>query len=72
MKRWQNILIQFTASTAQIANLWLPLVAEEHKGVVAAVLGTVQLGAAVIAHGYNPDGTPASLAYVKPEEPKKQ
>ncbi len=68
MKRWHNILIQFSASAGQIANIWFPFVAEEHRPIVTAVLGTVQLGTAIIAHSFNPDGTPAEKPFVKPAE----
>jgi len=61
MPRWLNILIQFLAVGAQVA---APYIVDPHSTMVFhSVLGGIQAGTAVLAHNFNPDGSPAVVPY---------
>jgi len=62
MKRWVNILAQ---AAGVIGQLVIPAFVANPKSAAkyAAIIAAVQGIAAIIAHNYNPDGTPAALPY---------
>lgn len=70
MKRWISITLQILASIGQIVNLVEPWLDAEQKTAVAAGLGIAQVIVNAIAHGSNPDGTPAEIAW-QPPKPSK-
>lgn len=63
MKRWFNTVFQGIATGAQIVNLYSPFLPPRYQTILAGVLAATQGGVAVVAHKYNPDGTPAALPY---------
>ena len=65
MKRFTNILIQSTASAAQVINIFTPVLSDKNKIYATGILSIAQGVTAIIAHNSNPDGTPASVGYVK-------
>ncbi len=66
MNRWLNIIIQVCGFTAQVV---LPtFVFNPHTqaiayGSTAAVAAAAQAIAGIVAHSFNPDGTPSTTAY---------
>jgi hypothetical protein len=65
MKRWFNLAVQIVGTAGQVFNLVGGLIPPHHQLVVAMVLGAFQAVVGVVNHNYNPDGTPASVAYQK-------
>lgn len=63
MKRWWNVVFQTVASVTQLANLYSPFLPPKIQGTVTGILTLAQGTVGVIAHQYNPDGTPAALPY---------
>lgn len=61
-----TIIIQILLALVQIGNYLTNVVSDKWKPVVMGVIALCQILQARLAHGYNPDGTPASVAYVKP------
>jgi len=68
MTKFINILTQTFLGLGQITNLIYPILGEKQKGYVAVGLGVAQVVVSAVAHAYNPDGTPANVAYTKPEK----
>lgn len=66
MRRWVSVLLQTLASTGQIVNLVEPWLTGEQKAMVATGIGIAQIVVNAIAHGSNPDGTPAQIAWTPP------
>lgn len=70
MKRWQNILVQVLGTIASTGSVAAQLSGNGMFGggkttaIIVAVSSLAQALAANIAHGSNPDGTPATTAYV--------
>lgn len=64
MKLSTNVIFQFVALAAQLANQALPLVPPNAQKYVLAALTAAQALASIRAHFSNPDGTPAQVAYV--------
>lgn len=64
-----NILFQVAAVLVQGANMLTSLTPPKYQGVVFLLVGIAQVLVAYRAHYFNPDGTPSTVAYVKP--PKK-
>ena len=58
-------MIQFLATAVQGANFLLPVVPEKYKVWVAFTAGLAQAASGLIAHYFNPDGTPAKVAYLE-------
>jgi len=67
MKRSWNTIFQIIATSSQVLNLYAPIIPPKYVGLTAAILSAVQGTAAVIAHSFNPDGTPAETKYVPPQ-----
>src|SRR5215472_11553011 len=65
MKRSTNVIIQILALMVQILNYATGIVAENARPWIGLSILLIQGIAAVIASNYNPDGTPASVAYKK-------
>jgi len=65
VKLWVNILLQVVGTLGQSVNLFTSLVPDKYKGFVMLGFTLAQGTVAIIAHQYNPDGTPASVAYKK-------
>ena len=59
-----HLSIQTVAMILQILNALLGVVPDKYKPIVAGMIAAIQLIAGRIAHNSNPDGTPASVAYV--------
>lgn len=70
MTRWFNFILQVCGFASQVV---LPtFVFNPHTqaiayGATAATVAAIQAVAALTAHSYNPDGTPATTAYVPPK-----
>jgi len=71
MKRWVSVLLQIVGGLGQIANVFVPILSERQKIYVAGSIGVGQLIVNAIAHGSNPDGTPAEVAW-QPDVPNPQ
>lgn len=67
MKRSTHIFIQLVALIAQFANLDLSSYPHTAQLTIGLVLALAQAVVAWYNHNFNPDGTPATVAY----EPKK-
>jgi hypothetical protein len=65
MKRWFNLAVQIVGTAGQVFNVVGGLIPPQYQLVVATVLGAFQAVVGVVSHNYNPDGTPASVAYQK-------
>ena len=65
MPRWVNIALQVLAVIGQLENGYGELLPGEHRTFIAIALGVGQIIVSAIAHAYNPDGTPAAVAYTK-------
>src|SRR5581483_2972708 len=63
MKRTTNVVIQILALIAQVLNLATGMAGEKARPWIGLSILLVQGVAAVIASNYNPDGTPATVAY---------
>jgi hypothetical protein len=63
-----NIVVQVLAVALQVGNYILPVVPASTKPTISAILGIIQLIIGVVAHGFNPDGSPATLPYAKSGE----
>jgi len=70
MKRWQNLLIQLVGLVGQAGNIYAGIVPAKYQPLVALGLTVAQGISAWYAHNYNPDGTPASTAFVKTSDSK--
>lgn len=68
MKRFWNILFQVGAVGTQLLNLYVPFIPPKYVGMITGILTTAQGTAAVVAHNYNPDGTPAEVPYSPPSK----
>jgi hypothetical protein len=66
MKAWMNILFQVCSFVISATTLITNAVPDKYKSVVVLVVSLAQAFVAWYAHQYNPDGTPAAVAYVKP------
>jgi len=69
MRRWLSVTLQIVGSAGQIINILEPVLKPEQKLYVAAAIGLAQVAVNAIAHGSNPDGTPAEVAWKPPEPP---
>ena len=63
MNSFWNKFIQTSVTITQVVNITAPIVPDKYKPVAAGVLGILQGITAIVAHNYNPDGTPAKVAY---------
>ncbi len=65
MKKWQNYLIQGLALAGQVGNF--ALANQWGSGntpeLIAAGIAAIQMYVGILAHNYNPDGTPAAAPY---------
>lgn len=66
MPRWFNAVFQVVALIGQVANYVSPWVPAKYHATITAVLSTAQGIVAVIAHNWNPDGTPSTTPYKPP------
>lgn len=66
MTRSLNISIQILLLLGQVLNMLLPTLHPEHRIYATVGIAFVQGIAAILAHSYNPDGTPAKVAYDPP------
>lgn len=64
MPRWVNIFAQVVGTVGQGLNVFGGYIPPKYQGFVALGLGLAQTVVAGIAHGYNTDGTPQSVAFV--------
>ena len=69
MKRWISVTLQIVAGIGQVVNIFAPIMTERQKIITAGAIGVGQLVVNAIAHGSNPDGTPAEVAWKPPEPP---
>lgn len=65
MTRWLNLIFQGAAFAGQVI---IPTFVHNpaREATFAGVLAAIQAAVAVIAHGYNPDGTPATQPFQPP------
>ena len=65
MKLRTSVILQGLGVALQAANLAQPWIHNpKSQATLAAVVGGLQGIAALVAHFSNPDGTPASVAYI--------
>lgn len=64
MTTTHTIIIQVLLSLIQLGNLATNTVPDKWKPVVLGVIALAQILQAKLAHKFNPDGTPASVAFV--------
>lgn len=64
MKRWWNIVLQVAATTGQLAQLYHPFIPPQYAIPIQLGVSVLQGTVGVIAHNFNPDGTPAVLPFV--------
>ena len=67
MPRWLNILIQVSATIAQVWQITSEAITWEDAQKIGAAIAALQVVVAALAHSYNPDGTPAAVAYTPPK-----
>ena len=65
MKRWWNVAFQVAATAGQLAQVYSPFIPPPYAGMVQAGVTVLQATVAIIAHNFNPDGTPALAPYIK-------
>jgi hypothetical protein len=65
MKLSLNMIVQVVALVLQIYNQYWRMIPTGWQPLAALIVGVVQAASALLAHFSNPDGTPASTAYVK-------
>lgn len=66
MTTTHTIIIQVLLGLVQMGNLATDIVPDKWKPVVLGVVALAQILQAKLAHKFNPDGTPASVSYIKP------
>jgi hypothetical protein len=66
MPRWVSILAQTLGFVVQGVNQFGGFIPPEYHLPIALAVGAAQGVMGIIAHSFNPDGTPATLPYVKP------
>lgn len=59
----QTIIIQVLLGLVQLGNVLTNVVPDKWKPVVLGIVALAQIVQAKIAHNFNPDGTPAKVAY---------
>lgn len=64
MKRWLNIAIQVAATAGQLAQLYHPFLPPQIAIPIQLGTSILQGTVGVLAHNFNPDGTPAQLPFV--------
>jgi len=69
MSRTFTIVYQVVLTLIQLGNLASVYVPDDKKPLVAGILSILQGVQAALAHDFNADGTPASVAYVKAKAP---
>lgn len=62
-----TVVVQSVAIVGQTVVPDLP-VAEETRALIHSIIAALQGVAAVVAHNFNPDGTPVQVAYRKPSD----
>jgi hypothetical protein len=67
MKVLTHVILQGLALAAQYGNLATNVVPVKYKPLVTVGITAAQGILAWYNHYYNPDGTPAAVAYVKPQ-----
>ena len=65
MKLSWNLLFQGLALVVQYGNQATSIIPPKYQSVVALAVGLAQAAVAWKAHNSNPDGSPATTAYVK-------
>lgn len=60
----QSTVLQTLGTAIQIANAVSPSLSIKQQGTIAVVVGVMQIIVNRMAHKSNPDGTPATVAYV--------
>lgn len=66
MNRPTNIIVQIASIAVQGFNMWGGFIPPKYQLAVGTVIGAVQAVASLVAHNYNPDGTPATIPYDPP------
>ena len=66
--RYLNAIIQAGALAAQVAAATTPAL-KEHATAIQGTAAAIQAVAAMWGHSVNPDGTPASVSYMKDPRP---
>jgi hypothetical protein len=60
-----NLVLQTLGGILQFINMFGTAIPAKYQSYVAAVVTAIQALLAIVAHFNNPDGTPATVAYVK-------
>jgi hypothetical protein len=66
MTRVFTIVFQVLGLVVQLGSALTNIVPDKYKLLFGTVIGAIQAIQAAVAHNYNPDGTPATVAYVPP------
>jgi hypothetical protein len=65
MPKWLGIVVQLLLLGGQFENLLGGMVPADSKWIIMGILGALQVVAHAIQSHYNPDGSPAAVAYQK-------
>lgn len=63
MPRWLNIVFQITALAGQGFNLFGNMIPAKYQIAITGGIGAAQAAVGVLAHSFNPDGSPATVSY---------
>lgn len=66
MTRIFNLVFQIVATLGQIFSVVSGMIPGKYQVLVATIIGALQAVVGVVAHNYNPDGTPATQKYIAP------
>ena len=69
MKRWWNIAFQVAATAGQLAQVYDPIIPPPYGGMAQGIAALIQATVGIIAHNFNPDGTPSQAPYIPPVKP---
>lgn len=66
-RRRSTVVVQLAGAFSQVLLPTIPL-PTEWKIFLQGCIGFIQVAQAILAHDSNPDGTPASVAYLSPPD----
>ncbi len=69
-RRRTTVVLQLAGAFSQLLLPTIPI-AVEWKPFLQGLIAFCQVAQAILAHSSNPDGTPASVAYISPHDPRQ-
>ena len=67
MSKAFTIVFQVIGVVLQLGNAMSGVVPKDYQFLTAGIIGILQAIQGILAHYYNPDGTPAAVPYVAPK-----